>query len=68
MTSLLLNVLVTGLLAQLPAPRALTLDQAIAEALRAEPGLAAARAERDAARADTQQAARRPIEETPSWM
>jgi cobalt-zinc-cadmium efflux system outer membrane protein len=57
----LLNALVLGLLAQSPAaPPALRLDQAIAEALRAEPGLAAARAERDAARADTQQAALRP--------
>jgi cobalt-zinc-cadmium efflux system outer membrane protein len=57
----LLNALVLGLLAQSPAaPPALTLDHAIAEALRAEPGLAAARAERDAARADTRQAALRP--------
>jgi len=57
----LLNALVLGLLAQSPAaPPALTLDQAIAVALRAEPGLAAARAERDAARADIQQAALRP--------
>ena len=57
----LFNLLVLGLLAQSSAaPGALTLDQAIAEALKAEPGLAASRAERDAAQADRRQAAARP--------
>lgn len=41
-------------------PPVLSLDQAIAEALRAEPGLRAARAESDASRAGRQQAALRP--------
>jgi cobalt-zinc-cadmium efflux system outer membrane protein len=58
MTGLLGGILMAALAGAQAAP--LTLDQAIAEALRAEPGLQAARAQIDVARAERHQAELRP--------
>jgi outer membrane protein, heavy metal efflux system len=61
MTALLISLMfVAGAAVPPDPPDSLTLDQAIAEALRAEPGLRTARAELDASRGEHQQAAVRP--------
>jgi cobalt-zinc-cadmium efflux system outer membrane protein len=57
---ILLGVFAMAAQSRVVDPSALTIEQAIDEALRSEPALAAARAEIDAARGERRQAALRP--------